>query len=174
VLLSDSFSTGSTQWTPVSGTWTLVTDGTQRYQGQSSTTGIALSVAGASTWTNYGVQAVAKVTTALSTNGGFGIFLRYSNTTNYYRLNWNRTTSRWEIVKNVGGTLTTIAQSAVSTLPLNTNVTLLAEAIGPTLKLSVNGVLVASGTDASFSAGRAGLSAHASISRFDDVSITTR
>jgi carboxypeptidase T len=173
-LFSDNFASGASNWTPVAGTWSIVTDGTARYQGISSTTGLSLSVAGSSAWTNYGVQAVAKVTQRSSANGGFGIFLRYTNTTNYYRLNWNRTSSRWEIVRNQGGTLTTLASSAVSTLPLNTDVTLLAEAIGTTLRLSVDGVTVATATDSAFASGRFGVSTSAARARFDGVVVTPR
>jgi carboxypeptidase T len=174
VLLSDDFSAGAVDWTPIAGTWSIVSDGTPRYQGISSTTGLSLSVAGSPSWTNYGVQTVAKVTQRSSANGGFGIFLRYTNTTNYYRLNWNRTTSRWEIVRNQNGTLSTLATSAVTTLALNTDVTLLAEAIGSTLRLSVNGSVVATATDSAFVSGRFGVSTNAARARFDDVVVTTR
>ena len=109
-----------------------------------------------------------------SANGGFGIFLRYTNISNYYRLNWNRTTSRWEIVRNQNGTLSTLATSAVTTLALNTDVTLLAEAVGSTLRLSVNGLLVATATDSAFVSGRFGVSTNAARARFDDVVVTTR
>ena len=174
VLLSDDFSAGTGNWTPIAGTWSIVNDGTPRYQGTSSTTGLSLSVAGSPSWTNYGVQTVAKMTQKSSANGGFGIFLRYTNISNYYRLNWNRTTSRWEIVRNQNGTLSTLATSALATLPLNTDVTLLAEAVGSTLRLSVNGSLVATATDSAFVSGRFGVSTSAARARFDDVVVTTR
>jgi carboxypeptidase T len=173
-LFSDNFSAGAGNWTPIAGTWSVVTDGTARYQGVSSQTGLSLSVAGSSAWTNYGVQAVAKVTARSTANGGDGLFLRYSNTTNYYRLTWNRTTSRWDIVRVQGGVLSTLASSAVTTLPLNADVTLLAEAIGSTLRLSVNGVVVVSTTDSAFASGRFGVSSHAATARFDDVVVTSR
>jgi pectate lyase len=120
------------------------------------------------------VQAVAKVTQRSSANGGFGIFLRYTNTTNYYRLNWNRTTSRWEIVRNQNGTLSTLATSSATTLALNTDVTLLAEAVGTTLRLSVNGSVILTATDSAFASGRFGVSTSAARARFDDVVVTAR
>ena len=117
---------------------------------------------------------VAKVTQKSSASGGFGVFLRYTNTTNYYRLNWNRTTSRWEIVRNQNGTLSTLATSAAATLPLNTDFTLLAEANGTTLRLSVNGSVVATATDTAFASGRFGVATGAARARFDDVVVTAR
>ena len=173
-LFSDDFSAGAGNWNPVAGSWSIVTDGTARYQGVSSTNGLSLSVAGSTAWTNYGVQTVAKVTARSRTNGGAGLFLRYTNTSNYYRLHWNRNTSRWDIVRNQGGTLTTLASSAVTTLPLNADVTLLAEAIGTTLRLSVNGSIVVTATDSAFASGRFGVSSNAATARFDNVVVTTR
>ena len=173
-MLTDTFAAGSGNWSPIAGSWSLVTDGTQRYQSVSSASGISLSVAGLSSWSNYGASVVAKVTAQSRVNGGPGVFLRYQNTSNYYRLNWTRSTSRWEIVRNQGGVLTTVATSSVTSLPVNTDLTLLAEAVGSTLRLSVNGVVVATGTDATFATGRVGLSSFASTVRFDDVVVTAR
>lgn len=173
-LFSDDFSGGAGNWTPVAGTWSIVNDGTARYQGVSATNGLSLSVAGSTTWTNYSVEALAKVTARSRSNGGDGLFLRYTNTSNYYRLSWNRNTSRWDIMRNQGGTLTTLASSAVTTLPLNTDVTLLAEAVGTTLRLSVNGSIVVTATDSAFTGGRFGVSSNAATARFDDVVVTAR
>ncbi len=172
-LFSDNFAAGAGNWTPIAGTWSIVTDGTAQYQGVSARNGVSLSVAGSNAWTNYGVQVVEKVTTRKN-NGGAGLVLRYTDINNQYRLTWNRNASQWEIVRVQNGVLTTLATSAVTTLPLNTNVTLLAEAIGTTLRLSVNGSVVVTASDGAFSNGRLGVSTNSATALFDDVVVTPR
>jgi carboxypeptidase T len=173
-LLSDNFTAGSTAWTPVSGTWSIVTDGTARYQGTAARGATSLSVAGSATWTNYGVSVVAKVSAQSRTNAGPSVYLRYTDANNNYRFAWNRTSSRWQIIRVQNGVSSVLANGPTGTLPVNTNFTMLAVANGSALSLSINGAEVVSATDTALTAGRVGLSTFSSTVRFDDVSVTSR
>ncbi len=70
-LLSDDFQDGNSNgWSKSGGTWSVVTDGSLAYR-QSGTSSDARSLVGASTWTDYSVQARVKPT-------GFGAANRYT------------------------------------------------------------------------------------------------
>ncbi len=173
LLFSDNFSAGSAAWTPVAGSWSIVLDGTNRYQGSSTAGSAALSVAGSPSWHNYEVTMVAKVTTQRRNNAGPGLFARYVNTSNYYAFVWNQA-GYWQIVRVFNGSAVSLGTSTVRTLATNTNYTLRAEVIGSTLRFFVNGVLVAQGTDSLISTGRIGIYNSSAVTRTDDVVVTAR
>jgi hypothetical protein len=72
---------------------------------------------------------------------GTGIILRSLNRSNYLRFSLTRTI--WLFQKTVEGVTTTVA-SGRSTYPLNTNYTLKASMSGPSIVLSIDGVVVRS------------------------------
>jgi carboxypeptidase T len=173
-LLADSFSSGAGNWTPVSGSWSIVTDGTPRYQGFAGRNATSLSVAGSTGWTNYELATVAKVSALSRGTGGPALYLRYSNSSNYYAVQWNGSRGRWQIVRVQNGQTVVLATSAVTSLAFNTNITLSAVASGSSLSLSVNGTLAVSVTDATFGSGSVGLGSTSATVRYDDVTVTSR
>ncbi len=173
-LLSDNFAGGSGNWTPVNGSWSLVTDGSARYQGSAGRNSTSLSVAGSTTWTNYGLSVVAKVSAQSRSNAGPSVALRYTNANNYYSFAWNRTSSRWQIIRVQNGQSVVLVNGPVTSLPVNADFTILAVANGTNLTLSINGVSVAAASDTAFSSGRIGVGTNAATVRFDDVTVTSR
>ena len=108
----ESATTGS--WTPASGTWSLcrtVTTGTQEYC-QTDTTAQLTSTSfdGDATWSDYSVQAEAKIYNYVS--GEIGIIGRAQDASHYYQLSLKRDAAgnkKWWLLKNNGGTVTILA-----------------------------------------------------------------
>ncbi|MDH4364459.1 MAG: LamG domain-containing protein, partial [Acidimicrobiia bacterium] len=78
----------------------------------------------------------------------------------------------WAITKVVGGTATQLATSPATPLTIGTTYVLRAEVNGSSLKLYVNGAVVAQATDTALPTGRIGLRVFGSVTRFDDVMVT--
>ncbi|MEZ5411446.1 MAG: M14 family zinc carboxypeptidase [Acidimicrobiales bacterium] len=173
-LLTDNFEAGAAAWSPLSGSakWSVVADGTQRYQGSAnkqSATGER--VAGQASWTDYAVEVSTKTTTKRSTSRGPGVLARVVDADNHYRFAYT-SAGAWAITKVVGGTVTQLATSPATPLAIDTNYVLRAEVKGSSLKLYVNGALVAQATDTALTTGRIGLRVYGSVTRFDDVMVT--
>jgi carboxypeptidase T len=174
-LLSDNFEGGTGNWSTLSGTatWTTVTDGTKRLQGAVVTsTATGSQAAGSTTWTNYSVEATAKVTAQAGTRRGPALLARVTGATSYYRFGYS-TSGVWNIwlVQPTGTTL--LASSPAATLSRNVDYKLKATVNGPNLSLSVNGSVVVSATNSALAAGRVGLRVDGSTVRFDDVVVTS-
>ena len=173
-LLSDNFEAGAGNWSPLSGSanWSLVADGTQRYQGSANNqNAIGERAAGQATWTNYAVEVTAKTTAKRSGSRGPGVLARVVDANNLYRFAYT-SAGAWAITKVVGGTATQLAASPATPLTVNTTYTLRAEVSGNSLKLYVNGAMVAQATDSALPAGRVGLRVFGSVTRFDDLTVT--
>ncbi|GAA1031737.1 hypothetical protein GCM10009557_27970 [Virgisporangium ochraceum] len=167
-LFTDDFEDGNTTgWTRSGGSWSVVTDGSRVFR-QSSTSSDARALAGQGSWTDYAAQARVK---PLAYNGNaVGVIARASSSTNYYGFSVNGSQGR--LLKRVNGTVTTIATGAVS-VPANAWATLRLEAAGSTLRGFVNGSLVVSGADSTFTSGRLGVLATSASASFDDVTAET-
>lgn len=109
------FENGTTgSWTPSDGSWSIcrtVTTGTQEYCQTDATAQLSsASFDGESTWTDYSVQADAKIYNYVS--GEIGIIGRAQDATHYYQLSLKRDASgnkKWWLLKNNGGVVTVLA-----------------------------------------------------------------
>lgn len=110
-----NFNNGTTgTWTPTAASWTIcqtVTTGTQEYCQTDATTQLSLaSFDGDSTWTDYSVQAEAKIYNYLS--GEIGLIGRAQDSSHYYQLSLKRDAlgnRKWWLLKNDGGAVTVLA-----------------------------------------------------------------
>jgi hypothetical protein len=113
-LFQDDFESGSaSNWTASSGTWGVITDGTNVYN-QSNMVGEALVTAGGSSWSNYSYLAKMKL---LNLNANSGVLFRVTDSNNFYMFRINNSSGTVDLYKKVGGTLTSVATvSFVSTI----------------------------------------------------------
>ncbi|MCU6797494.1 DUF1080 domain-containing protein [Paenibacillus sp. WQ 127069] len=172
VLLSDSFESGTaTGWTPTTGTWAVVTDGTKVYQQSDSTAADTHSLNGSIAWTNYAISTKVKADVFDSgTFAGIGLDARYQDSNNLYNFQYYKQSGEIKIQKKVGGTWTTLVSKSY-TFNTGTWYTMKAVVNGSTLELWVNGTKELTTTDSSFSSGKVGLNAHRANAKFDDVTV---
>ncbi|MEU4690321.1 family 16 glycoside hydrolase [Actinoplanes sp. NPDC023714] len=163
-LFGDTFDDGDAAgWSHNGGAWSVVTDGSPAYR-QSSTSTNARALTGATTWTDYTVQARVKTT------GTAGVAARARSTSQYYAfvLTGGGTA---QLQRVSGGTATVLATAPVAagtgwrTLALHGQ--------GSTLTGYVDGTAVARAVDGAFGAGRIGLVTSSSSATFDDVVVDT-
>ncbi|MEN3360751.1 MAG: pectate lyase, partial [Mycobacteriales bacterium] len=171
-VFTDDFNDGnSSGWSKSGGTWTVVTDGSGVLQQANTTSDLARQFAGDSGWTDYTVQARAKVLAFDGAGQYAGLAARSSSSTTYYRLlliNANRVE-----LQAVRSGAVTVLGSASRTVAVNTWYTLRIDVAGSTVTGSVDGTQVASGTSTVTSAGRIGVQTFHASASFDDVSVTT-
>lgn len=169
-LFSDNFESGTGNWSKSGGTWSVVTDGSQVFQQESTTTDRARQFAGSTGWTNYSVQARVKATGFTDAGSVVALAARVSSSTKMYRLSLtNSNTVRLEYMN--GSSLTTIA-SLSRTVATGTWYTLRIDVNGATISGYVDGVAVGSGSSSAIPAGRVGLFTGYAAGRFDDVTVT--
>ena len=166
-LFSDNFESGNTsKWTLLSGSWSVVTDGSKVMR-QATLTDNARAQTNSSTWTNQRVSARVKPTSFNGSDRFVAVLARVQNATNYYYATL-RSSGKIELKKLVNGSSTTIASKSF-TISSGTWYTVRLEVIGNALSLYVNGTLQLSGTDSQFASGRAGLATFFASAVFDDV-----
>ncbi|GAA4850917.1 hypothetical protein GCM10023310_32010 [Paenibacillus vulneris] len=121
---------------------------------------------------DYGVE--ARVRTTDSGNVQMGLIARATDYNNLYYFKLYRNSSAHQAVleKRVNGT-TTVLKSVDLADPIQSNrwYRLNLEAVGTTLRASIDGVQVIELTDASRASGKFGLRSHESIVGFDDVKV---
>jgi beta-galactosidase len=165
-LFSDDFEDGnSTGWTVVSGSWSVVTDGTKVFK-QTGTTGEGVVYAGNASWTNYTVQARVKLYDMISLAAS-GIIGRYKDSNNFYLLRLHQS-GKMQLYKKVSGTFT-LLQEATATVSTNTWYTLKLVLNGSTLTGYVDGVQKVSAVDGSVVSGCIGARAYTQSVGIDDV-----
>jgi len=114
-LYRDDFDSGTAgSWIPGDGSWTMcrtVATGTQEYCQTDATAQLSSSsFDGDATWTDYSVQAEAKIYNYVS--GEIGIIGRAQDASHYYQLSLKRDASgnkKWWLSKNDGGVVTVLA-----------------------------------------------------------------
>jgi pectate lyase len=156
-------------WSPSSGKWSVVTDGSKVYY-QSKTAGLALAVSGTSTWTDQNVQAAVKPVQFSNTSEYVGIAARVQDASNYYVLTL-RDANKIEIRKVVKGKSTLLASKAF-TVKTGTAYTLRLRVNGSKLTGYVNGSQKLNVTDTTFTSGKVGLTTLNGSATFDQVAIT--
>lgn len=162
------FESGSAGWTAVTGTWSVIADGSGVYK--SGTTYDNSAAIGSDTWTDYTAETRVKVNGWTSTNSpNAGIRVRFADANNYYFLGYKNNVLT--IYRRVAG-----ANAAKASKPFTLNLgewyTFKAVVQGTSLKLYVNGSLELTATDDKLAQGKAGVDSRFGDSRFDDFTVT--
>lgn len=163
---SDDFSGGSSDWTTVSGSWSVSGN---VYQQTNEALAITITATGEEDWTDYVVSARVKVESSGYNNGG-RIYVRYIDSTNYYCLEVNTGDDKLKIIKRNGGSETALDEETV-TVSLDTWYTLKIRASGGTFTGYLDGEYVCSAADSTHTTGKVGLGTCYSDASFDDVRI---
>ncbi|OCT15030.1 hypothetical protein A8709_12995 [Paenibacillus pectinilyticus] len=172
-LFSDDFSSGlADNWTPTSGTWSVVNS---EYNGTAGY-GTSISTAGSLAWTNYTLQAKVKVMTNSGGNNDAGLVFRYTDPNNYYVLairNNNHPSGRkMELYKIVGGVQTPLGYAGPSTVA-NTDYTYKVVVNGSSIQAYQDGVLQLNISDNALSSGKIGARVYATSKMIlDDVTVS--
>jgi hypothetical protein len=158
--------------TTCGGTWAVENDGTHVLQQTdttiSSSVYITPSVAGSANWTDYTVSADVKPGSDNLNTTSANLMGRYLDTNNHYSLILKNNSERWLGVKQAGN-WSTIANGNFS-YNSSTFYTLTLSLQGSTITGSIDGTVVGSGTDTTFSSGGIGFSTAAN-SELDNVSV---
>jgi len=125
------------------------------------------SVPPVATWTDYR----ALLTMRSQDNDAVGVMFRYQDADNYYRFSWDRERDYRRLVKRENGIFTLLAEDSVPYVSGETyEVEVVAE--GATLEVLIDGSLIFSVTDETFSCGTIALYSWANQGAvFDDVSV---
>jgi pectate lyase len=171
-LFTDDFNDGNADgWSKSGGSWSIATDGTGVYR-QSSTGSDAKAQAGASSWTDYAVQARVKPLAFASGSGRqVAVLARAQNMTNYYFLALTNG-GQVQLGRRVAGATTILGTASVS-VSTGTWYTLRLDAFGSALRGYVDGTQLVSASDATFAVGKIGLGTLYASASFDDVQVTT-
>ncbi len=169
VLFSDNFNDGDTAgWTVATGTWNVVTDGTNVLaQKANNTTGL---ITAGDSWTDYVVEAKMKMPI---TNANAGILFRVTDSGNYYMYRINAAAKKLELYKSVNGTLTNVSSTSYTAVA-NQWYTVKAVVKGNTIKGYVDGELKTEWTnpETELTAGKIGFRTTTLSAVFDDVVVT--
>ncbi|SDE38042.1 hypothetical protein SAMN02799630_05307 [Paenibacillus sp. UNCCL117] len=173
-LLVDDFEDGNANgWSVVNfwGTFSVVADGSSKvYLSDNAAKGATKSVAGSAEWSNYKVEAKTKVD---SWSNRVGLIARYVDPNNFYAMYYDTYSNKLFIVKNLNGSQTTLASAPMAAAPTaGVYHTYSLEVNGSTLKAYVDGQLLVTATDSSFTAGKIGVYSHVQKAYFDDVVVT--
>ncbi|WP_432973754.1 LamG-like jellyroll fold domain-containing protein [Dactylosporangium sp. CA-233914] len=151
----------------LSGSYSIVTDGSKVYRTTSAT---ARSVAGDAASTDVQIQADIKVAGwSAARDRTAGLMARYSNTSNYYLFVFED--GQLKIRAKVGGALTTVASKTYA-MAVGTWYNLKGTVTGNTLTLWVNGVQQLTGTATGLAAGKVGVISFNGDVRTDNVAAT--
>lgn len=168
-LFTDDFEDGNyTGWSRNGGSWSIVTDGTKVYK-QSSTSANAYTYAGASTWTDYSVQADIKPLAFNGTDRGIYLCARLKDTSNFYFASLSNS-NKLQLGKKSGGGTTYLATKTYTVTAGNWYTVKLA-LNGSQIDCYINDVLELSASDTTFTAGKIGLYAFYSSAEFDNILI---
>jgi hypothetical protein len=173
-LLQDDFEDGNANdWSVDSlwGTFSVVTDGSSKvYLSDNAAKGGTKSIAGLAEWSNYTVEAKGKVD---SWNSRIGLVARYVNWQNYYVMHYDYYYKRVSIVKFQDGNEILLASTPMTTAPeAGVYHTYSFEVNGNVLKGYIDGQLLVTATNSSFTKGKIGVFSHMQKSYFDDVVVT--
>lgn len=166
---SDDFQDGTADgWTPLNGTWSVVTSGGSKVYKQSSWTQVnAFSTVDTSTYTNYSVETNIKLIQN-DIDLAAGITARYQDPNNFYYFRIKA--GKLQIGKSVNGTVTILTQKNY-TMTANAVYSFTAVLNNSTLEFYVNGFKELSVTDTSHTSGKIGLYAFKTGVEFDDVKV---
>jgi hypothetical protein len=175
-VLSDDFEDGDSMgWIAdtMYGNWMVIPDGTGKvYADQMSDSNLSWAIGGKINWTDQVVSTRVKFTTLTSSSASAFLAVRYMNKDAYY-LAYLKADGSLKIRKRVDGSTDDIA-TYKSNMPVvvGTWYTLGLSAVGTTLTASINGMMVATGTDSALTAGGIALGVQNAVASFDDVKVS--
>jgi hypothetical protein len=167
-------------WTETKGTWT-VTDhpsamrDTKVYK-VTSTSGLAQSNTGSTSWEDYFVEAKVEVD-SWTANGTVSLLGRYTDDNNYYRYVYDNSDQTFKLIKSVGGTFTTLATKTLADVQATryfepfdtTNMRMIMEFVGNSIKCYIDSREIMSATDSSHPSGKIALASNKQQAMFDKV-----
>lgn len=170
-LLEENFEDGiANGWSVVSfwGTFSVVSDGGSKvYLSDNATKGSTKSVAGSAEWSNYTIEAKGKVD---NWNSRIGLVARFVDSNNYYTMYYDYFYKKLSIVKLQNGIETMLASTSLTTAPTAGEYhTYSFEVNGSVLKGYIDGQLLVTATNSTFTAGKIGVYSHLQKAYFDDV-----
>ncbi len=172
---NDDFESGTSNWSSLGGSaaWTTTVSGSDTsFRGTvSGRNDSGRQAAGDVAWTDYTFEADVVTTSIVRRGDGPALLARVVDSNNYYVFRFDN--RRWVIEAVVGGSVTKLAQSNRTTLSTGTVYTLRVDVEGSSLRFYVNGSLVTSATDTSFSSGQVGVGVYGATAEFDDVAVTS-
>ncbi len=173
-LFSDNLENGTRNWTVTSGSgdyYLQTVNGNHRLMVVNNGYDTSRLVAGQTSWTNYSFQATLSV--APGSTGSASLLARVQDSTHLYFFGYNVALGEWMIAMRNGSTVTILSTSAPTAIQYNQNYTVQANLSGSSLSLSVNGTVVTSVTDSTFSKGQIGFTATNAIAYLDNVVVTS-
>ena len=179
-LFLDDFEDGDADgWSPLSGNWSVVTDGTEVYeQSDADSTSQYVSAVTGTCWADQVVEARVKVVdfNGSSTTNAAGLFARYVSAQTHYMVGMNSgNNGELFIGKRAGSTSNAperIAQATRMEWEEGTWYTLRLEVVGTSLKAYLNDTLELEATDEQITSGGVAVGARHVNVRFDDVKVT--
>ena len=170
---SEDFESGADRWRAASGSWSVISDGTQVYS-QATTTVAARAFTGSASWSDLAMQARVK-----STGGQYAMLMaRYQDDRNYYFMALRSDNGKIEFKKMYNGSSGSALKGINAGIQTGVWYTPTFEVIGNTLFGYLNGTLVITATDPlvtpPFTAGRIGVGTLNAGAEFDDVLVTSR
>jgi pectate lyase len=168
VLAADDFEDGdAADWTTSAGTWTVTSDGTSQVLRQTDTWSVAQAQISSATGSRQIIELNAKALSFDSVDAWIGVTARYVDTSNYYCVSLNNG-GTIALRKVEGGAVTTLA---TATTPVATGSwqALRVTAVGESLKVYLNGLLMLQATDAAFPSGSVGLATSSASAEFDEI-----
>jgi hypothetical protein len=165
---ADGLGNAPSGWTVTSGSWMIEQDGSHVLRQVTAPAASSYIWAGSPAWTDYTLSAQVKMPSGAGLNGTFNLMGRYTDANNHYSLILKNGSEWWLGVKQ-GGNWSTLA---VGSFPYQANVwyTFALSFSGQKISASINGKLLASATDTTFSHGAIGWSTNAS-GELDNVSV---
>jgi hypothetical protein len=163
-LLMDDFATAQpNRWTESGGTWAQANQSV--YQ-QSSLAGTARSFTGVATGDQMVQVNVTPTSFATGTERWFGVIARHVDNSNYYYVTL-RTNNTISLRRLVNGAIQEL-DSAPLTVNAGATYRIRLDAIGNSLRVSVNGKQLLEATDSTFPEGKYGLATYKASAQFDD------
>jgi hypothetical protein len=168
----DDFEDGnSADWVTQAGsTYAVVSTTNSRVYRQSNLNGNAVSILSDTDWKNQSIQADIKPTAFDGTDRWYGLLARYTDAGNYYYVT-GRTSNTIQLRKMVNGSIQTLA-SATLPFALNSTYNVRLEAIGPDLRVYVDGKQLFKVSDTNHPHGQVGLMTYKMRADYDNVIVT--
>lgn len=168
-LYQDDFEDGVADgWLAQAGSsYAVVSTPSSRVYRQGSLSGDSMTLLSNRDWKNQSIQADVKPTAFDGNDRWYGLIARYTGSGNYYYVT-ARTSNTIQLRKMVNGSFQTLA---TATLPfaLNRTYNIRLEAIGPKLRVYVDGKQIIEASDATHAHGQVGLMAYKVAADYDNV-----
>jgi len=165
-LMRETFERGAARWTAVSGSWSLVAEGTGVAYRQSGSP-VGWSAAGLGWWSNYRLAADVKLLATDSAGGFANLNMRVQDEANKYFV-YVSDVHGIAIKKVVGGVQTELASKPYAISP-GTSYRVEVRARGSAIELYIDGALQLSAEDSAYRKGKIALETYRADAQFDNI-----